>query len=214
MVDAAKKQNMYQRIKKYADAVSKEFEQIPSKRKEILEKITDYILSKQQIQQPVYLLYICTHNSRRSHFGQLWATVACDYYAVQNVHAFSGGTEVTEFHPNAIRSLKKAGFKIQVAEEGKNPIYQVHYCNSEQAVPCFSKVYNHPINPQAAFAAIMTCSDAEENCPFIPGFEFRTATTYDDPKTFDETPLQDSKYDDRCRQIARETFYLFSKINV
>jgi hypothetical protein len=59
----------------------------------------------------------------------------------------------------------------------------------------------------------MTCSDAEENCPFIPGVDFRIATTYDDPKVSDNTSMQDSTYDERCRQIAREVFYVFSKLN-
>jgi hypothetical protein len=73
-------------------------------------------------------------------------------------------------------------------------------------------VYNHSQNPVNNFAAIMTCSDAEENCPFIPGVELRIGTTYDDPKTFDNTPLQDTKYDERLKQIAVETFYVFSLI--
>ena len=68
------------------------------------------------------------------------------------------------------------------------------------------------INPTKNFAAIMTCSDAEENCPFIPGVDLRIGTTYDDPKAFDNTELQDSKYDERSRQIALETFYIFSKL--
>ena len=73
-------------------------------------------------------------------------------------------------------------------------------------------MYDDPKNPQKEFAAIMTCSDAEENCPFIPGVELRIGTTYDDPKAFDNTPLQDTKYDERCKQIALETLYVFSKV--
>jgi protein-tyrosine phosphatase/arsenate reductase len=45
----------------------------------------------------------------------------------------------------------------------------------------------------------------------MPGVELRIGTTYDDPKDFDNTPLQDEKYSERCRQIALETFYAFSK---
>lgn len=203
---------MYENIRKYGDAVSKEFDKIPLNRKETLEEMTRYMLSKQQINEPIHLLYVCTHNSRRSHFGQVWATVACKYYNIKHVHVFSGGTEATSFHLNAIRSLKRIGFDVQTTEKGENPIFLVNYGNREEIISCFSKVYNHPANPQSACAAIMTCSEAEKNCPFISGLEFRIATAYDDPKIFDETPLQDSKYDERCRQIARETFYLFSKL--
>jgi protein-tyrosine phosphatase/arsenate reductase len=42
--------------------------------------------------------------------------------------------------------------------------------------------------------------------------ELRIATTYDDPKAFDNTPQQDAKYDERCKQIALETLYAFSLV--
>lgn len=58
----------------------------------------------------------------------------------------------------------------------------------------------------------MTCSDAEENCPFIPEADIRLLTTYSDPKEFDYTSLQDINYDERCKEIALETFYVFSLI--
>ena len=84
--------------------------------------------------------------------------------------------------------------------------------DNESPSVCFSKTYDDAENPQKEFAAIMTCSDAEENCPFIPGVELRIGTTYDDPKSFDNTPEQDAKYDERCKQIALETLYVFSKL--
>jgi hypothetical protein len=59
----------------------------------------------------------------------------------------------------------------------------------------------------------MTCSDAEENCPFIPGVEFRIAATYNDPKEFDGTPIQGEKYLERSNQIALETLFVFSTLN-
>jgi hypothetical protein len=43
-------------------------------------------------------------------------------------------------------------------------------------------------------------------------YNYFTDDPYDDPKAFDNTTLQDAKYDERCKQIAIETFYIFSKI--
>ena len=79
-------------IKTYCDNLTKEFKTIPDSRKEILEKITQYIKSKQKDNKSINLVYICTHNSRRSHFGQIWAHVAASYYKVKNVNTFSGGS--------------------------------------------------------------------------------------------------------------------------
>ncbi|MBL7932885.1 MAG: protein-tyrosine-phosphatase [Bacteroidia bacterium] len=203
---------MYPSIKSYCDALKGQFDEIPEERKALLERISQYIENKKLINQPVNLVYICTHNSRRSHFGQVWARVAADYYAVSNINTYSGGTEVTAFNSNAINALIRAGFKIKPINFDKNSVYHVHFDDTLPPIECFSKVYNDPKNPQKDFAAIMTCSDAEENCPFIPGVELRIGTTYDDPKAFDNTPLQDAKYDERCAQIAIETLYVFSKL--
>ena len=59
------------------------------------------------------------------------------------------------------------------------------------------------------FAAIMTCSDADENCPFIPGVELRLPLTYEDPKIADDTPEEAARYEERLRQIGREILYAF-----
>lgn len=199
-------------IKTYCDSLTKEFDSISEERKGLLEKISYYIISKKSQNKPINLVYICTHNSRRSHFGQIWAQVAAHYYNIKNVHTYSGGTEATAFNINAIKAIKRIGFDVKKTNENVNALYHIYFDETEKPVECFSKVYDDPKNPHKDFAAIMTCSDAEENCPFIPGVELRIGTTYDDPKAFDNTPLQDVKYDERCKQIALETFYVFSLI--
>jgi len=204
---------MYPNVKYFIDGLYKDFNTIPEKRKKILEKITQYIVKKQLLNKPIHLVYICTHNSRRSHFGQIWAHVASSYYNIKNVHTYSGGTEATTFNINAINALKKIGFIITPIHIDKKTIYHVFHDEGELPSICYSKTYDDPKNPQEEFAAIMTCSDAEENCPFIPGVELKIGTTYEDPKAFDNTSEQDAKYDERCRQIALETFYVFSKLN-
>ena len=203
---------MLQPIKQYCDKLIAEFDVIPKERQALLEKISNYVSSKKESHQAIQLVYICTHNSRRSHFGQIWAQVAANYYNVKNVTSFSGGTEATAFNSNAINAIKRVGFDVKPLDETSNKRYHVVYNETENPIICFSKVYDDAQNPQTNFAAIMTCSDAEENCPFIPGDELRIGTTYGDPKAFDNTPLQDAKYDERCKQIALETLYVFSKV--
>lgn len=202
---------MYSTIQSYCENLTKNFDQITPSRKEVLEKISAYISAKVSSDKAINLVYVCTHNSRRSHFGQIWAHVASKYYKVPKVSTFSGGTEATAFNINAINAVKRIGFNVE-AEGEKNPLYRLYFDEKENPIECFSKVYNDAKNPQSDFAAIMTCGDAEENCPFIPGVDLRIATTYNDPKAFDNTPLQDEKYSERCEQIATEIFYMFSKV--
>jgi arsenate reductase (thioredoxin) len=58
----------------------------------------------------------------------------------------------------------------------------------------------------------MTCAHADENCPFIPSSDRRIAVRYEDPKAFDDSPLEEAKYDERSLQIASEMFYVFRQI--
>ena len=202
---------MYTTINTFCNQLIPRFTEISEERKQLLQKISNYIQTKKDSQQPVNLVYVCTHNSRRSHFGQVWAAVAANYFGLKNVHTFSGGTEATAFNPNAISALRKIGFDIIDDGETINPTYTVKFTDDDFTT-CFSKVYNHPQNPQQNFAAIMTCSDAEQNCPFIPGVELRIGTTYNDPKAFDNTPQQDAAYTERATQIALECLYVFSLV--
>ncbi len=205
------KQFLFPQIQTYCEARISEFDSIPAERKAILERIANYIRSKRDENQVIQLVYICTHNSRRSHFGQIWGAVAAAYYDVPTVLTYSGGTEATAFHPNAVTSLKRVGFEITRSEQTSNPLYEVYF-GIDISTPCFSKVFDDESNPKNNFAAIMVCSDADENCPFIPNAEMRISTTYDDPKAFDNTPKQDAGYDERSAQIARESLYVFSLV--
>ena len=202
---------MFQAIQDRCETLAKNFREIPTERKELLQIIADYILNKKNANEAINLVYVCTHNSRRSHLGQVWAAVAAAYYKVEDVHTFSGGTEATAFNPNAIAALTSAGFMVKKTDESSNPVYKVFFAD-DKFTTCFSKVYNHEANPTQNFAAIMTCSDAEDNCPFIPGCNLRIGTTYNDPKAFDGTILQNEKYIERSNQIAMECLYVFSKV--
>jgi arsenate reductase len=202
---------MFQPVLDRCEALAKNFKEISTERKQLLEKVANYIKTKRVTNEMINLIYVCTHNSRRSHLGQVWAAVAAAYYGVDNVLTFSGGTEATAFNPNAIAALTAAGFTIKKTDESKNPVYEVFFAE-DKFTTCFSKVYNHKANPTQNFAAIMTCSDAEDNCPFIPGCDLRIGTTYNDPKAFDNTILQNEKYTERSNQIAMECLYVFSKV--
>lgn len=199
-------------LKLFAEHITKQFAQIPNDRKEKLTPLVDYLREKYQLKEEMSLVFICTHNSRRSHFGQVMCAFAAAYYGVPNVHTYSAGTEETAFHPNAIEALKTIGFKVEQLDQSTNPHYRVNFSESVHS-DCFSKSISHESLPKNQFAAIMTCSDAEQNCPFVPGAEKRIGITYEDPKAYDGTELQSAKYLERATQIATELFYVFSQLN-
>jgi arsenate reductase (thioredoxin) len=194
------------------DKLSAEFKQISSTRRDLLASLTDFIQLRTKQHLPVNLNFICTHNSRRSHIAQLWAQAAANYYGIPNVHCFSGGTEATAFNPRAVKAMREAGFSIKSIKEADNPLYEVRFAESTEPGIVFSKRYDDAFNSSKDFAAVMTCSHADENCPIIFGAIKRIALTYDDPKDFDGTTLEESKYSERVHEIGREILYAFSKV--
>jgi arsenate reductase len=111
-----------------------------------------------------------------------------------------------------VASLERFGFRISASGE-QNPIYSVSYSAKANPIKAFSKLFDNPVNDAEQFAAVMTCSHADENCPFIPGTEKRIAVRYEDPKAFDDTPQESEMYDRRSLQIATEMAFVFSKIS-
>ncbi len=187
-------------------------EAISAERKEILKPLADYIQSKINNNETIRLNFICTHNSRRSHLSQIWAQTMAFYFKIKNVFCYSGGTETTAMFPKVAETLINQGFQIQKLGDSENPVYAVKYAESEAAIICFSKTYDNPFNPKGKFGAIMTCNNADEGCPFVLGAEARFTIKYDDPKTFDNTDLQNEKYAERSLEIAQEMWWVFSTI--
>lgn len=206
------KSTLYPELQAYVATVLAEFDQIPADRKANLEILAEYARTRRAAGEPVLMTFICTHNSRRSHMGQLWAAVAAAHYGIDGVQTYSGGTEATAFNPRAVAALERAGFRIAPTTEPPNPRYQVRFSDAASPQECFSKKYDDPSNPQANFAAVMTCSEADEACPMVAGAALRVSLPYVDPKGSDGTPGETAAYDERAKQIATEMFYLFSKV--
>lgn len=185
---------------------------ISTERKKVLQPLIDFVQAKVDKNEQALLNFICTHNSRRSHLSQVWAQVMAVYFDVPKVFTYSGGTEATAMFPKVGETLQIQGLEILPLSEGKNPVYAIKYAENSHPIIAFSKTYDAPFNPTSDFAAIMTCSQADEGCPFISGTEKRIPITYDDPKAFDGTPQQTEKYKERSVQIATELFYVFSQI--
>ena len=188
------------------------FSNISAERKEILQPLIAFIQSKKDQDDTIRLNFICTHNSRRSHLSQIWATTMAYHFGVKNVFCYSGGTEATAMFPKVAETLAKQGFEVLKLSENTNPVYAVKYAEDEQPITCFSKAYNNNFNPKSHFAAVVTCNSADENCPVVFGAEQRFPIKYDDPKAFDGTDLMDAKYAERSLEIAEEMFYVFGAV--
>jgi arsenate reductase len=207
------RKTMYPDLKMFIAARVAELDTITAERKGELEELAAYVQTCLNNNKPCRLNFICTHNSRRSQMAQVWAATAAAHHGITGVSMFSGGTEATAFNPRAVAALERAGFEIIKTTDDVNPVYHIRYSDEAPPMTCFSKVYNQMSNPKEWFCAVMTCSRADQNCPIVHGAGERIAITYEDPKVADDTPQEQAKYDERCRQIAREMLYVFSQVN-
>ena len=166
--------------------------------------------------EPPRLVFLCTHNSRRSHLAQVWAGTGAARFGLDDVETFSGGTEATAFDPRAVAALGRAGFDVERGEPvgfavgTPNPRYTLR-AGDGPVFECFSKVHDDPANPARGFAAVLVCSDADRACPDVPGADARIALPYVDPKVSDGTPEEAATYDERCAEIAREMLWVMRR---
>lgn len=185
---------------------------ISADRQSVLQPLIEYVKRKAAAGEEACLQFVCTHNSRRSQLAQIWAQTFADYFGVR-ARCLSGGVEVTAFNERAVASLQRSGFVVtSERSDSANPLYLLRYDENSRPIRAFSKRFDDPENAAEAFAAVMVCSHADENCPFIPGTEQRIAVRYEDPKVFDGTPEEAARYDERSRQIASEMWFVFSQI--
>ena len=184
-----------------------------SSKKELL-KLIDYINNKINLDKEININFICTHNSRRSIFSQIWAKVFSDYYGLQKVRTFSGGTESTYVSQNVIKTLSSYGFIINKLDQKKNSNYEITYSSSKNKILIFSKKYDEISNPKKNFVAVTTCLSAKENCPFISGSEKIISLSYDDPKKYDKISEPIKMYLNISNQIATDMNFVFSNLKI
>lgn len=200
----------FEKLDRYIDQVKTAANEITEDRRFLLNDAASKLQKSIEAKGQLEAIFICTHNSRRSHLSQIWAQLAAWEYGLP-ITCFSGGTEATAFYPSAVAALSAAG--CQISREGEqNPCYEI-MPDEKRFIRSFSKRFDDVSNPQSDFVAFMTCAHADDNCPLVPGAMHRVSLYYDDPKAFDGTPQESEKYSERCFQIATEMYYMMKLLD-
>lgn len=190
-------------------------EATPEERKVELRALAQWVTAQLAQSDSAELVFICTHNSRRSHLAQVWAQVGADLHGLDGVRTFSGGTESTACNPRTVAAMQRAGFEVSAHDQDHgedNPTYAVLPGPSSTPQLCFSKTCGDDANPDSGFAAVMTCSSADKGCPIVYGAAARFATPYVDPKVSDGTDQEGVTYDARCAQIGGEMLWMMAQV--
>jgi hypothetical protein len=66
------------------------------------------------------------------------------------------------------------------------------------------------MNPDTNYLAITLCLNPEECCPITHGAQEQLTIPCEDLQPYDSTPLESAMYDEQCRIVARDMFYLMN----
>ena len=178
MTKASADDSLFPQVESFVKERLAEIAEIPEERQKELLKLSRYIASCQSAGKPTKLLFVCTHNSRRSQLAQLCAKIGATRFGLKGLESFSGGTEATAMNGRTVAALERVGMEITKADDDSaNPKYSVVFSKAASPQICFSKTLLEPPNPTKEFAAIMTCSSADESCPIVRGSDPRFEKT-------------------------------------
>lgn len=203
---------MYPQIENYLAARVAHFADIQAPRRKTLDALRGWLEARREAGEPLRLLFVCTHNSRRSQMAQIWAKAASWHYGIPEVEPFSGGTEATGFNIRAMGAVRRGGFAVATRDEGDNPRWRLRFDRDAEPIVAFSKTITDAANPNEGFCAVMVCSDADAACPTVAGADLRLALPYEDPRHADGTLEEIDAYDQCCAEIARDLAYVFSRM--
>ena len=213
-VDAvADESQLIEPVRPFVRTVVASLDSLPADRRQMLTTVADYVAQRVAAGEKSELVFICTHNSRRSHLSQVWCQTAAAYFHVPGVETYSGGTETTACNIRTVRAMRRAGLSIVASTAGDNPIYLIQYSETRPSLRAFSKIYSDAGNPTSHFAAMMCCASADRECPVVKGADARFQLHYEDPKIADNTLAEANAYDERSLQIAQEMFFVMSEVS-
>ncbi|TGK05204.1 hypothetical protein EHQ53_16295 [Leptospira langatensis] len=205
--------NLFEPLKRFLQEREAEYSLIDQDRKRILLQFSESMKSSLAMNNLSEMVFVCTHNSRRSQIAQLLMLASAEYLGVSGIGAYSGGTEVTALHHNSAIALEQIGFKVDVeGTKEPNPKYWISYKSKMIPVTAYSKLYSGAVTSKRKFIAVMVCSSADEACPFVPGAFARISLPYSDPKEFDSSADPIQEYIRTCEEIGREMLFALSNV--
>lgn len=207
-------QNIFsEQLKEYIGFIEKAENSINTDRKNELLEISKYISDKAKNNKEFHPVFICTHNSRRSIFCEVWFWVASKYYNKSNLHPLSAGVDINTINPRTIEALRRAGLDIYKNDKiNLNPPYAIILNTKKDVLIINSKKYELPMVYGKNYCEIMVCSEKEMSCPVFEQKTKRFSIPYTDLRTADNSSTEQKDYDARCKQIAAEMFFIVKNI--
>ena len=169
------------------------------KRKKRLDNIASVI--NENLNKTRSIVFLCTHNSRRSQICEVWGKVFAEIYR-KKININSAGAFKTVVHSQVYESIVKCGLIVN----NKKEIFF-----DKKKFKLNSKTIDSLTMKN--FIAVMTCSNAEKSCPNDPRSIRNIKMFFNDPRIYDETDKMSREYLNTTIYIAEELNYIFKNIN-
>jgi hypothetical protein len=201
---------LYPIINEYVRDFPKEFSKIPEDRRYRLNEIV-YFLEEQKLEKmPWQLLFISTNQASVSQLAQVWSKTAAYYFGFSNFESFSAGLDPRAISVKMITSLEKAGFIVYKTNVDGIEVYRIKYSYNLEPIVSFPKKIDHVRNPGRDFMAVFVDENADINIQNIKGTYNRLLLAYDDPVGYEGSGQEDIMFEESCKNVAIEMFYVFS----
>lgn len=203
---------LYPILNEYVRDFPKEFRKIPEDRRYRLQEIVYFLEEREENKEPWQLLFISTNQASVGQMAQVWSKAAAYYFGFNKFESYSGGIKPSEISVSMITTLEKAGFIVYKTDVGGIDVYRIKYSYNLNPIVTFPKKVDHVRNPYHDFMAIFVEENADINIQNIKGTYNRLLLKYEDPIGYDGSEQEEIIYEESCRRVAVEMFYVFSQL--
>jgi len=203
---------LYPILNEYVRDFPKEFRKIPEERRYRLNEMVYFLEEQKQNNAPWQITFISTNESTVGQMAQAWSRAAAFYFGFKDFYSYSGGLSPNSISEGTIVSLERAGFIIYKSTVNGLDVYRVKYSYNLDPVVAFPKKLNHVKNPGNNYMAVVLDANADLNINNIKGTYNRLFLEYEDPTGYEGSDLEMAKYQETCKKVAVEMFYVFSQL--
>lgn len=203
---------LYPILNEYVKDFPKEFRKIPEDRRYRLNELVYFLEEQERNNAPLQLVFLSTNQSSVSHMAQVWSKTAAYHFGFSGFESYSAGIKPHDISVKTIMTLEKSGFIVYKTDVNNTGVYKVKYSYNLKPIVLFSKKNGHVRNPNDNFMAVFVDKNADMNTQNIRGTYNRLLLNYEDPVGYEGSDQEDQVYEESCRQLAVEMFYVFSQL--
>ncbi len=203
---------LYPILNEYIREFPRELRNIPEERRYRLNEIVHFLAEQYSGNSAGQVLFITTNEATVGQMASAWSKAAAYYFGFKNFQAYTGGLKPEKITENTIISLEKAGFIVYKSTAIGMDQYRIKYSYNLDPLVSFPKKLDHSRNPSSNYMAVVLDKNADMNISDIRGTYNRLFLDYEDPSGYQDAMVETAKYDETCRRVAVEMFYVFSQL--